>query len=207
MSLDTRGLRESHLHIMLRQSETSFKENLRKDLQSSVDETGVVPKNEATEMSSDAHCIDTSRRGSNSDMEDPSSSLRVELGVNETEKINAFRRYQDLESWMWKECFSSSKLCAMRNGQKVITPVLGICDFCLKTFIFEDNKCPSCDRTCSTFSNRFIYLEPAIQCEDQKEINSTNPVVSDPFFTFRSRMIKSLLAFVEVRICTEGLLI
>lgn len=207
MSLDTRGLRESHLHIMLRQSETSFKENLRKNLQSSVDETGVVPKIEATERSSNAHCIETSRRGSNSDMEDPSSSLRVEFGVNETEKINAFRRYQELESWMWKECFNSFKLCAMKNGQKAITPVLGICDFCLNTFIFEENKCPSCNRTCSTFSNRFIYLEPAIQCENQKEINYTNSVDSDPFFTFQIRIIKSLLAFVEVRICIEGLFI
>lgn len=204
MSLDTRGLRESHLHIMLRQSEISFKENLRKNLHSSVDETGVVPKNEATGMSSNAHCIDTSKRVSNSDMEDPSSSLRVEFGLNETEKINAFRRYQDLESWMWKECFNSSKLCAMRNGQKAITPVLGICDFCLNTFIFEENKCPSCDRTCSTFGNRFICLEPAIQFEDPKKINSTNPVDLDPFFTFQIRMIKPLLAFVEVSVSSEA---
>lgn len=206
MSLDTRGLRESHLHIMLRQSETSFKENLQKNVQSSVDET-VVPKIEAIEMSYNDPCIDTSKRGSNSDMEEPSSSLRVELGVNETEKINAFRRYQDLESWMWKECFSSSKLCAMRNGQKAITPVLGICDFCLNTFIFKENKCPSCDRTCSTFDDRSIFLEPAIQSEYQKKINSTNPLVADPFFTFQIRTLKSLLAFVEVRICIECLFI
>lgn len=205
MSLDTRGLRESHLHIMLRQSETSFKENLRKNLQSSVivDEIGIVPKNEATGMSINARCTDSSTKGSNSDMEDPSSSLKVELGMNETEKINALKRYQDLESWMWKECFNSSNLCAMINGQKAVTPVLGICDFCLDTFIFKENNCPSCHRTFSTFGNRFNYLEPAIQCEDQK-INSKNPVVSDPFFAFQIRMIKSLLAFVEVSVLYEA---
>ncbi|XP_017222566.1 homeobox-DDT domain protein RLT1 isoform X2 [Daucus carota subsp. sativus] len=202
MSLDTRGLRESHLHIMLRHSETSFKDNLRKNLQSSCDETGTVPKVEPTELSSNALCIYSGKRDSNSDME--SSSLRVELGINETEKINAFRRYQDLESWMWKECFNSSNLCAMRNGQKAITPVLWICDFCLNTFILKEHNCPSCQREISTFGNRFTYLEPAIQSEDQKEINFRNPVVSDPFFTFKIRMMKSLLAFVEVSVSSEA---
>lgn len=206
MSLDTRGLRESHLHIMLRQSETSFKENLRKTLQSSVNETGIVPRNEATGMSSNARFID-SNGGTNFDIEDSSSSLRAELGMNETEKINAFKRYQDIESWMWKECFTSSNLSAMRNGQKAITPVLGICEFCLDTFIFEENSCPTCHRTFSTFGNRLDYLESAIQCKDQKKINSENPVLSDSFFTFHIKMIKSLLAFVEVSLCIEGLVI
>lgn len=191
---------------MLQQSETSFKENVRRNFQSFdiVGETGNSIGNKATEMGSSIGYLAGSKSpssavcGSNSDTWEPSLSFRIDLWKNETEKMNAFKRYQELQVWMWKECFNSSTLCAMKSGRKGFTPLLGICDFCLDSFIFEESNCPSCHRTFGTFGNRLNYLESVNQCEEKRKVNPKN-LVSDSSFPLQIRLIKALLSFIEVR--------
>ncbi|KAG5561737.1 hypothetical protein RHGRI_004700 [Rhododendron griersonianum] len=137
-SLDTRGIRESHLHTMLEYIEKSFKESLRRHSQSAsiIDRKGSIVNEDAEMDCSPAQDSPSSTvSGSNSNTCEPSFSFKIELGKNETEKKAVMERYQEFQRWMWKECFDSSTLCAMRYGEKRCRPLMGICDFCLDSFM------------------------------------------------------------------------
>ncbi|KAE9599267.1 putative transcription factor & chromatin remodeling DDT family [Lupinus albus] len=137
-SLDSRGIRESHLRLMLKKIESSFKENVRKNTQCAKIEC----------PSSTLH------------------SFKIDLGKNESEKTAALRRYQDFQNWMWKECCKSSILCAMKSGIKRCKPQVDICDTCFNPYFVEDSHCNSCHRTFPA-DNGFNYSEHAFQCEDK----------------------------------------
>lgn len=133
------------------------------------------------------------------DMSTTSLSFRIDVGKNDIEKKNSYKRYQVLKSWVWKECINSKNLNAMKNGRKGYTPLLGICEFCFDTFIFEENRCPSCQRTSGAMGERFNYLGSLIQCEEKLEINPSKLIASDSSFPLLIRLIKALLSFIEVR--------
>ncbi|XP_058202089.1 homeobox-DDT domain protein RLT1 isoform X2 [Rhododendron vialii] len=204
-SLDTRGIRESHLHTMLEYIEKSFKESLRRHSQSAsiVDRKGSIV-NEDTEMDcSPAQDSPSSTvSGSNSNTCEPSFSFKIELGKNETEKKAVMERYQEFQRWMWKECFDSSTLCAMRYGEKRCRPLMGICDFCLDSFMVDNELCPSCYRPFGTSDNKTTLSE---QFEDKRKISPRNYNLSKASHPLRIRLLRALLTFVEVSVPSEGL--
>ncbi|XP_076957084.1 homeobox-DDT domain protein RLT1-like [Bidens hawaiensis] len=135
-SLDTRGVRESHLYIMLQKIESSFKENVRRN--------------------------SNNKHASTSDSTD-SSTFKIEFTRNELEKENAIKRYQDLEKWMWKECLYSSNLSAKAHGKQSCTPLQGICDSCHGCYCYEKAVCPRCYGLFSTFGGKLCYPELDVQ--------------------------------------------
>ncbi|XAR66503.1 hypothetical protein NMG60_11012770 [Bertholletia excelsa] len=210
-SLDTRGIRESHLHIMLRNIEKSFKENVRRNcINSGGTEKGGNRGNEAADLdssSSQSGGVDSpgsSVSGSNSNTLEASSSFRIELGKNETEKKVALERYQEFQKWMWKECFNSFTSCAMRHGKKRRRPLLEICDCCLDLYIVENDVCPSCCHPFHTFDDKRTVSEPMRHHE--KKINSCikNSNISGFSLPLRIRLLKALLTFIEVTLPPEA---
>lgn len=184
---------------MLEYIEKSFKESLRRHSQSAsiVDRKGSIV-NEDTEMDcSPAQDSPSSTvSGSNSNTCEPSFSFKIELGKNETEKKAVMERYQEFQRWMWKECFDSSTLCAMRYGEKRCRPLMGICDFCLDSFMVENELCPSCYRPFGTSDNKTTLSE---QFEDKRKISPRNYNLSKASHPLRIRLLRALLTFVEVR--------
>ncbi|KAD7117894.1 hypothetical protein E3N88_05162 [Mikania micrantha] len=175
LSLDTRGTRESHLHIMLQKIELSFKENIR--------------RNSNNTCFSNPNSMD-------------SSPFKIEIRRNELEKINAMKRYQDLEMWMWKECLYSSNLSARVHGKPSCTPLQGICDYCHGSYCYEKAICPRCYRSFSTFGDKLCYPELDVQdnvhnAQDPNDWDITHPI--------RIRLIKSLLTFMEASVPFEAL--
>lgn len=173
--LDTRGARESHLHVMLQKIEAAFKENIRRN----------------------------SKRASDGNSTDSSPTFNIELGETDLEKKNGMERYRDLEKWMWKECLYMPRLSAMRHGKQRSLPLQGICDFCHGSYFFEKKAiCPRCNRSFSTLGDKLCYPEPDIQdnvsnSNDQNDWDITHPI--------RIRLMKSLLAFVEASVPSEVL--
>ncbi|KAF8409189.1 hypothetical protein HHK36_005263 [Tetracentron sinense] len=213
-SLDTRGIRESHLHSMLQKVETSFKETVRRNLQwtNNVDPSGHTVKTEDVELTSSPDCtvgIDSPNStvcGLNSDTSEALSSFRIELGRNETEKKDALKRYRDFEKWMWKECFNPSLLCSTKYGKKRSTQLLGICDFCHDSFLSEDNHCPSCHRNFGTFANGLNFSEHVIECEEKRKVDPDwNFRGSDSSLPLRIKLLKAQLALTEVSVPPEAL--
>ena len=104
-SLDSRGIRESHLRLMLQKVEISFKENVRLNTQcskiGSIGETCVKNEADETDSSPDRHTGSDSPSstlcGLNSDTSETSSSFKIELGKSESDKKSALRRYQDIQ--------------------------------------------------------------------------------------------------------------
>jgi hypothetical protein len=205
-SLDVRGVRESHLHTMLQKIEMSFKESVRRNMHCANmrRHNGDSVKTEAIEMPPGSDCsigTDSPRSTvcvSDSDMSETSTSFAIELGRNEGEKNDALKRYQDFEKWMWKECFNSSVLCAMKYGKKRCTQLLGTCDYCHDIYSFEDNHCPSCHKAYSSSGSNLNFSEHVSQCEEKPKVG--------PHCTWRGslsapvqiRLLKLLLALVEV---------
>ncbi|XP_010245587.1 PREDICTED: homeobox-DDT domain protein RLT2-like isoform X2 [Nelumbo nucifera] len=214
-SLDTRGIRESHLHSMLQKIENSFKEAARRNSSSTntVDASGITVKTEAAEMASGSDCtagIDSpsSLVCSGSETSEQSLSFRIQLGRNKSEKNDALKRYEDFQKWMWKECFTPTTLCAMKYGKKRCQQLLGTCVSCQNLYFFEDNHCPSCHRTFSNFSNNlnFNFSEHVIQCEETQKVDPDwNSCDLDSSLPLRTRLLKAMLALIEVSVPPEAL--
>ncbi|XP_068664587.1 homeobox-DDT domain protein RLT2-like [Aristolochia californica] len=211
-SLDTRGIRESHLHSMLQRIETSFKDTVSRKFSSSPMELSGTPiKTEATETSSP----DTLGNDSPSstlcaltlDAIEKSKSFKIELGRNVREKSGALKRYQDLHKWLWKECFNISVLCALKYGKKRCTELLITCESCHDIYISDDQHCPSCHVTSRRSDLELSFSEHVAQCEKKRNVGSDSKVYigSKASLPARLRILKAQLALIEVSIPTEAL--
>ncbi|WMV15971.1 hypothetical protein MTR67_009356 [Solanum verrucosum] len=195
-SLDTRGVRESHLHIMLQKIEGPFKGRARQNMSCG------ASSNPTSGASADSP--GSAIYGMSSDSWETSSSFKIELGRNEEEKKNALQRYQGFQIWMWKECLSSSILCAMRYGKKRCLPLLGICGHCLDSYHSEEGICPSCNKMSSKVDMNGKFLEQAMESMDNLKIDYNNLVVSNAC-PVRVRLMKAVLSFTEVCVPYEAL--
>lgn len=207
-SLDSRGIRESHLRLMLQKIENSFKENVRNknahakngsreevSIKIEANETYTVPNHNSGSDSPSSTLHDL-----NTDTFETSSSFKIELGKTESEKKAALRRYQDFQKWLLKECYNSSVLCAMKYGIKRCKPQMDICDICLNPYFVEDSHCNSCHRTFPT-NNGFNFSKHAFQCRDKLSKDNCILEYSHPL---RTRLLKVLLAFMEVSVLSEA---
>ncbi|XP_050214645.1 homeobox-DDT domain protein RLT1 [Mercurialis annua] len=202
-SLDTRGVRESHLHIMLQKIEKSFKYNTHRNLRSLA-----IAENEACEADSSSNCSAgigspiSAVCGLNSDPSDDFSHLRIELGRNELEKRSALKRNQDFQKWMQKECFNSSTLCASRHGKKRCIQLLVTCDRCLDSYLVGDTHCLSCHQTFIAANKSFNIFEHEVQCKGEMRLE---PGVCDSSLPPGIRSLKALLSFIEASVPSEAL--
>ncbi|XP_065874939.1 homeobox-DDT domain protein RLT2 [Euphorbia lathyris] len=211
-SLDVRGVRESHLHMMLQKVEMSFKEAVKRNIlrASTKRQKGDIVKAEAVEMDavldfspgidspSSIICI------ADSDMSETSTSFTIELGRDETERNHALKRYQDFEKWMWKECFSSSVSYAMKYGKKRGRQLLDFCDYCRNIYSSEDNHCRSCHTTYEHSGSDFNFSRHVVQCEEKRRFGFDHSLCgsSSPL---RMRLLKLQLALIEVSILQDAL--
>ncbi|CAN1844627.1 Homeobox-DDT domain protein RLT2 [Linum perenne] len=194
--LDVRGIRESHLHFMLRRIEKSFKETVRRNV--------LQVKTENSVLMVDAPDGDDSPRSAvcptDSDACETSTSFAIEIGRNRSERNSSLKRYYDFERWMWKECSSSTLLSATKYGQKRCTQLLGICADCHDIYLSEDDSCPSCNRV----------LDPSESHLDFGQTFKVGKGIKDPhnfnnYSPLRIRALKLLLALIEVSLPPEAL--
>lgn len=190
---------------MLQNIEKPFKENVRKNSKcvGFMEKDGSVG-NGAAEMDYTPQCSSddspsSTLYGSYSNIGEPSSSFRIELGKNETDKKAAVGRYQEFQTWMWKECFNSSTLCAMRYGRKRCRPLLGICQFCLNVYIVGNDLCPSCYREFGNSDDNRNVSENIVHCQEKRKVTLKNSDISDFSLPLRIRLLKAFLTVIEVR--------
>ncbi|KAL3519817.1 hypothetical protein ACH5RR_017966 [Cinchona calisaya] len=211
-SLDMRGIRESHLHIMLQKIEIPFRERVRKNLSFSCipggdglrtgDELAKVPFSPGCDA--DLESPSSTLCGMNYNPLEPSTSFEIELGKNETERENVLKRYHDLQIWTWKECVNSTVLRAMTYGKKRCTPLLGSCHLCLGCYINVESHGHSCHIT-SKADNRESFLEQRIYVEEKLKVEPVNFTDSNPSHPFRILLIKVLLNSLEASVPYDAL--
>ncbi|XP_039019972.1 homeobox-DDT domain protein RLT1-like isoform X1 [Hibiscus syriacus] len=204
-TLDARGIRESQLRIMLQKIESSFKENVRRNLRcvAAINRSGSSTENEASEIdyspdfyasfniASDAIC------GLNSDASEALYSFKVQLGTNENEMKSALDRYQDFQRWMWKECYNCSTLCAMKYGKKRSVQLFVVCD------VPEEMHCSHCHQTFGSINKNFSFLEH--KCNENKKLHTEYTCTLDSSIPSGISLLKSLCALVEVSVPPEAL--
>ncbi|KAL9689873.1 hypothetical protein QQ045_010264 [Rhodiola kirilowii] len=204
-SLDTRGIRESNLHYMLKKIEPSFKDNLEtKSLiinQAFTDAHG----SESTDMKSSPDCpsdVDSPRSmicGSTGSPE-CSSSFRIKLSGNSFERMSAFRKYLEFEKWLWKECFKLKTACNMKfQERRCCDPLLEHCDLCHYVYLYEDCQSHSC-------------LQKSGNSDDMIDCGTGEKTAAPKKFQVQYshlplgvRLLKGLLAGIEAFIPTEAL--
>ncbi|XVE51391.1 hypothetical protein DITRI_Ditri02bG0036300 [Diplodiscus trichospermus] len=212
-SLDARGIRESHLRIMLQKIETSFKENVCRNLKcaKAMDRSGSSSENEASEIDSNPelsaifYCPSSAICGlKKPNASDAFPSFEIQLGRNENEKKSALKRYQDFQRWMWKECYSSI-LCGMKYGKKRDMQLLAVCDACLGSHIPEEMHCGYCHHTFGSTNNSFNFSEHEIQCKENRKLDTKATHTLDSSLPLGIGLLKSLCALVEVSVPLEAL--
>ncbi|KAL3596457.1 hypothetical protein D5086_008094 [Populus alba] len=210
-SLDTRGVRESHLRIMLQKIESSFKENGRRNLWSPniVCQSGTTDENKKAETDSSNCPADIDDPSSmfcvsSSDTYDTFSLFRIELGRNSAEKKGALKRYLDFQNWMWKDCFNSSTLRAMKFGKKRCEQLLDTCNLCFSSYLSEDTHCLSCHQTFKVDNKNFDFAEHEIQCKE-KRFDPGNARAFDSCLPLGIRLLTALLGSIEVSVPQEAL--
>ncbi|XP_054812653.1 homeobox-DDT domain protein RLT2 isoform X2 [Prosopis cineraria] len=200
-SLDVRGIRESHLHMMLRRIERSFKESVkRNNLRRQEGDT----VNKSFQMTAEHDCC-ASMCSTNLDLSETSTSFVVQLGRNDSDNQDALRRYQDFEKWMLKEGINSSVLCALRAGKRRCSQFLGMCDFCHEIHLSEEIPSPSCYRTLRICKSNLSSSEHMAQYEGKLKITDDYVINVSPSYPLRLRLLKVLLSIVEVSIPREAL--
>ncbi|KAL4289870.1 hypothetical protein GQ457_14G009610 [Hibiscus cannabinus] len=212
-SLDARGIRESHLRIMLHKIESSFKENVRRNLQcaTAIGRSGSSTENEASEVDSSPdfpagfNGHSSAVCGLNFDVSEKLSSFKVQLGRNENEKKSALKRYLDFQSWMWKECYNSSTLFAMKYGKKRCEELLAVCDSCLGSHIPEEMHCGYCHKNVGSINNCFNFSEHEIQCKENRNLDTKVTHTLDSSLPLGINLLKSMCALVEVSVPSEAL--
>ncbi|KAL4387184.1 hypothetical protein GQ457_09G002680 [Hibiscus cannabinus] len=210
-SLDVRGIRESHLRIMLHKIESSFKENARRKLTQAFGRSGSSTENEASEVDSSPD-LPASFDGPssaicrfNSDASEALSYFKIQLGRNEKEKKSALKRYLDFQSWMWKECYNSSALSAMKHGKKRCEELLAVCDACLGSCIPEEMHCGYCHQNVGSINNCLNFSEHENQCKENQNLDTKFMHTLDSSRPPVINLLKSLCALVEVSVPPEAL--
>ncbi|KAL5571100.1 hypothetical protein UlMin_020697 [Ulmus minor] len=211
-SLDVRGVRESHLQMMLQKIEISFKKAVRKKmlLDNMGRESEDTIKTEAVEITPRPECsisIDSPASTlclADSDVSETSTSFVVELGRNGAEKNSALKRHQDLERWIWKESLSSSRLCALKYGKKRCNQLLDVCDYCRGIYSSEEGRCP-CHGTYGTSGKGTSFSEHVAICEEKHRIEQVYVLHDSLSFPPRITVPKMLLALIEVSVPPEAL--
>ncbi|CAL9149375.1 unnamed protein product [Musa hybrid cultivar] len=214
-ALDTRGIRESHLHSMLQRVEATFKEAIRRSKKSFNSAVSVgdhvkigVPKMMVSpDCSMELDSPSSTLCGLASDALEKSTSFKIELGRNEVEKTAALKRYQGFLRWMWKECYNPYMLCAMKYGKKRCSELLHTCNSCFQSFLAEERHCPFCHKTFKAFHNSDAILsEHVALCETKRKSDPDwKPQLSDSTLPIGIRLLKAQLSMIEVSIPAEAL--
>ncbi|XP_051136002.1 homeobox-DDT domain protein RLT2-like isoform X2 [Andrographis paniculata] len=202
-SLDIRGVREYHLHLMLQRIEVSFKEaarknsyKLREQLHDDQKDKGFLPLRPKPEKQLGN---DTQKPY----MTSPDITASYSFVVNvrgENEHVN---RYKDAERWMWDECFDSNRLNAVKSGRLRCQLLLEICNWCRDLFTCDDSHCPFCHRTYSTSDGSFDFSQHVSRCNG-KLSEEPDQITMNLSLSPRFRLLKAQLAMVEASIPYEA---
>ncbi|CAN6444549.1 unnamed protein product [Victoria cruziana] len=214
-ALDVRGQREAHLHSMLQKIEKSFRETTRKSI------SGLA----MTDLNSVAFHADASETtffyGSSVEVSSPSSivcgdspealeyskSFKIDLGSSNVEKIDALRRYDEFQKWIWMECFHYSSLCATKYGKKRCSELLSTCESCYDLHFLKDKHCRYCHETFeSSHRTDSSFNQHISECEEKRKVDPNwKYCASNCSVPMRARVLKALLALIEASLPPEAL--
>uniref|UniRef100_M4EY35 Homeobox domain-containing protein n=1 Tax=Brassica campestris TaxID=3711 RepID=M4EY35_BRACM len=179
-SLDVRGVRESHLHFMLLKMEASFKEAVRRNVETSTD-------------------LDT-------DTAEISSTFKIELG--DGGRSGVLQRFQSFERWMWDNMVHPGALSAFKYGAKKSTPLFHICRSCAELHFAVDVCCPGCGQMMMSGGldvSEMCFADQVAQLGEISRRDAGFILRGSNLSPLRIRLLKIQLALVEASLPPEGL--
>lgn len=214
-SLDTRGIRESHLYSMLQRIETNFKEAVRRNNKCSTSSNtsefpfkrGVVELISTPDFLTKYESLSSPLRGLTSNTTEYSTSFSVDLGQSETERTAALNRYRGFVKWMWKECCNPHNLFAMRYGKRRSSELLQVCQFCFRSYFTEERHCTSCHGTFkSIYNGDAMFTKHIAACALKRKVSiDFESQMPDSSLTVGACLLKTQLSLIEASIPPEAL--
>jgi hypothetical protein len=203
-SLDTRGIRESHLHSMLQSIESTFKDAIGRKTGGTIEHpAGRILRNGSSEIISPNHSNEfgspcSTLSGVVSDTAVAcSDSFKIELGRNDLEKDAISKRACSFLKWMWRECNNYQCTRAMKYGKKRCSELIHCCDYCYQIYFIEEKHCSSCHKTLKSIHS---FSEHSSQCEENRRTDANWKIqISDDSVPISLRLLKLFLATFEVR--------
>ncbi|CAI9089315.1 OLC1v1023873C1 [Oldenlandia corymbosa var. corymbosa] len=198
-SLDVRGIRESHLHSMLRRVETSFRETAGRN------SCLFLKRQDGGDLKIEGEESPKSMI-SGLDLEATAAITAIKLRSSELEKIESLKRYKDFEKWIWEECFNSMKWRALMYEAAKRKQLLNICTRCHDLYFPEDQHCSFCHTNYSISCKNSSFEEHVSKCQEKYEAEiSSNLAKMESSPTLRIRLLKAQLAFLEAALLPEAL--
>ncbi|AQK88478.1 Putative homeodomain-like transcription factor superfamily protein [Zea mays] len=207
-SLDTRGIRESHLHSMLQSIEPTFREAVERKKCVSLEHTTGWTDNGSNESPNcnnefGSPCSTLSGVASDNLMA-YSDTFKIEIGHNEAEKSSISKRASVFLKWMWRECYCHQSTYTMKYGKKRCPELIQSCDHCYQIYLAEEQHCSSCHKSFKPIHN---FLEHLSQCEDNQRTNpSWKTQIVGLSVPVGLRLLRLLLATIEASVPAEALL-
>ncbi|AQK92148.1 Putative homeodomain-like transcription factor superfamily protein [Zea mays] len=207
-SLDTRGIRESHLHSILQSIEPTFKEAVERkrcaNLEHPTGRTSENGSNESPNCNNEFGSPCSTLSGVASDnLMAHSDIFKIEVGRNEAEKNSISKRASVFLKWIWRECYSHQSTYAMRYGKKRCPELIHSCDYCYQIYLAEERHC-SCHKT---FKHIHNFLEHSSQCEEKQRTDPNWKMQTvDLSVPVGLRLLRLLLATIEALVPAEALL-
>ncbi|KAJ7521596.1 hypothetical protein O6H91_19G060800 [Diphasiastrum complanatum] len=228
-SLDTRGIREFHLHTVLKK----LKGTLRQGMRSSSSNTQPTPfsrsiiKSKGAAMqallSEHGKCSIDSRlmtvtkmddsppsgiSGPGNDMLDSPGAIQVELSHTAGEKQRALDRHRDMERWLWIQCFrADSSVRAIRFGERREADLLNSCDTCHDLYWQKEKHCPCCHITADIYKREKKFRQHVRECEEQMRRKDLGWKMHGPTKVLppRTQLLMKILLSIEAAIPHEAL--
>ncbi|CAN8267616.1 unnamed protein product [Cochlearia groenlandica] len=186
-SLDVRGVRESHLHFMLLKMETSFKEAVRRNLETN-QELCAIPT------------------GLDLDPDTAEISTTFKIDSNCTERSEVLQRFHSFEKWMWDNMLHPGALYAFKYGAKKSSRLFNICRICAELRFVGDICCPGCGQMLAGSDvSELCFAEQVTQLGEISRGDAEFILRGSILSPLRIRLLKIQLALVEASLPPEGL--
>ncbi|KAI5081671.1 hypothetical protein GOP47_0001414 [Adiantum capillus-veneris] len=224
-NLDTRGVREAHLHGVLLKQENLIRQGMRK-LSSKARFEQRLPVNHNEDKAVDKSFIRSSTSGiavAGPKEEDGSSgdgsvipescrhmgAIRIQTGNSLSEKRGVLERYREFDKWFWsKENPTVSFLAAMRLKKKRCSELLAKCDMCHDLYWHEEKHCTCCHTTFEFYTKKDTkYLEHVSECNKFRSERSPDEKLQCIIrkFPCRVQLLKAQFLSIEAAIPAEAL--
>lgn len=228
-NLDTRGVREAHLHGVLVKLENLIRQGMRR-FSSTVRPDQRLPANESEVKAVDSSKFRSSGNGvltfHSGHMEEDGSSgdgtvlsdkescrhagaIQIQIGNSHRERKCVLDRYREFDKWFWsRETPEFSVLVAARLKKKRSPEILAKCEVCHDLFWNEEKHCSYCHTTFEASAKRDVkYMQHVSECEMNWSERNANEKLQWLFrkLPSRVRLLKAQFLLVEAAIPAEAL--
>lgn len=229
-NLDTRGIREAHLHGVLQKLESLIRQGMRRFASTArperrllVNESEVTVadsisgRSSSNGVASTFHAGYTEEDGSSGDgtvlpeseISRNKGAIQIQSGNIQAERQHVLDRYKEFDKWLWsRQTPELSSLVAVRLRKNRSCELLAKCETCHDLYWPQEKHCSSCHATFEVSAKADAkFTQHVNECEKKRVERGANWKLQGPLKLLPSRVqhLKAQILSVEAAIPAEAL--